>query len=63
MVNNHVENMKIIGRREMNMDENLKTMFYQQEWVRYKPYFNDAKELFRILFLTLWTRTADDKQK
>ena len=50
MVNNHVENMKIIGRREMNMDENLKTMFYQQEWVRYKPYFNDAKELFRIVF-------------
>ena len=50
MVDNNVVNVKVIGRREMNMDENLKTMFYQQEWVRYKPYFNDAKELFGIAF-------------
>ena len=46
MLDNNVENMKIIGGREMNMDENLKTLFDESDEYRYKPYFNDAKELF-----------------
>ena len=48
MVDNTVENVKFIGRREMNMDGNMKTFFYQRDEYRYKPYFNDAKELFEI---------------
>ena len=50
MVDNNVESVKIIGRREMNMDANMKTLFYQSDWYRFRPYFNDAKELFRIFF-------------
>ena len=51
MVDNIVENFKVIGRREMNMDENMKRLFYERDRLynrRYKPYFNDAKELFGI---------------
>ena len=50
MVDNNIENVKLIGRREMNMDENMKRLFYESDNNRYKPYFNDAKELFRISF-------------
>ena len=46
MVGNNVESVKLIGRREMNMDANMKTLFIDD--YRYKPYFNDAKELFWI---------------
>ena len=54
MVGNNVENIKFIGRRELNMDENMKRLFYESDYryndneYRYKPYFNDAKELFQI---------------
>ena len=48
MVDNNVVNVKVIGRREMNMNENLKTLFYENDAYRHKPYFNDAKELFKI---------------
>ena len=48
MVDNIVENVKFIGRRDMNMDEKLKKMFYESDQNRFKPYFNDAKELFGI---------------
>ena len=51
MVGTIVENVKFIGRREMNMDGNMKRLFYESDFVygyRYKPYFNDAKELFGI---------------
>ena len=51
MVDNNIENVKLIGRREMNMDENMKRMFYESDYPRMKaikPYFNDAKELFGI---------------
>ena len=53
MIENNVENVKVIGRREMNMDSNMKGLFYDKiDWqsnkYRYKPYFNDAKELFGI---------------
>ena len=48
MVDTIVENVKFIGRREMNMDGNMKRMFYLSDEYRYKPYFNDAKELFGI---------------
>ena len=44
----NVKNVKFIGRREMNMDENIKTLFDESDYRRYKPYFNDAKELFGI---------------
>ena len=50
MVDADVENFKVIGRREMNMDENMKRLFYESDEDRFKPYFNDAKELFGILF-------------
>ena len=48
MVDNNVENLKFIGRRDMNMKRNVKTLFYESDYYRYKQYFNDAKELFRI---------------
>ena len=52
MVDNNIEAVKVIGRREMNMDGNMKTLFSESDnWKRYKPYFNDAKELFGISFL------------
>ena len=56
MIENNVENVKVIGRREMNMDSNMKEIFYDAIQIpiygsnkyRYTPYFNDAKELFGI---------------
>ena len=48
MVDNNVESVKFIGRREMNMDKYMKRLFYDSDDYRYKPYFNDAKELFKI---------------
>ena len=51
MIENNVENVKVIGRREMNMDSNMKETFYDgygSNKYRYTPYFNDAKELFGI---------------
>ena len=50
MADNNAEIVKFIGRREMDMDENMKTLFYVNDKYRYKPYFNDAKELFIISF-------------
>ena len=50
IVDNNVESVKVIGRREMNMDSNMKTLFYESDRNRYRPYFNDAKEMFRICF-------------
>jgi len=50
MVDAIAENVKVIGRREMNMDWNMKRLFYESDEDRYKPYFNDAKELFGIRF-------------
>ena len=46
MVDNNVESVKFIGRRDMNMNANMKTLFYEEDEYRFKPYFNDAKELF-----------------
>ena len=46
MVDNNVENVKFIGSREM--DRNMRTMFHESDKYRFKPYFNDAKELFEI---------------
>ena len=50
MIDNKIESLKMIGRREMNMDENI------EKWIRVyeigqssyyaKPFFNDAKESF-----------------
>ena len=51
MIENEVENYKVIGIRDMNMNADLKTLFNRidpLEIIR-KPYFNDAKETFRIL--------------
>ena len=50
MVDNIVENVKLIGRREMNMNEEMKKLFYEIDEYRYKPYFNDAKDLFGLKF-------------
>ena len=51
MVGNNVESVKLIGRREMNMDAKMKTFFYERDEYRYKPYFNDAKELLNSCVL------------
>ena len=48
MVDNNVESVRLIGRREMNMDANMKRLFYESDAYRLRPYFNDAKELFKI---------------
>ena len=48
MVDNNVESVKLIGRREMNMDANMKTLFNESDKYRFRPYFNDAKEMFKI---------------
>ena len=48
IVDANVENIKFIGRREMNMDWNMKRLFYESDEDRFKPYLNDAKELFGI---------------
>ena len=68
IVGNNVESAKFIGRRDMNMDDNLKALFDEEDRhkgriVRYYPYFNDAKELFEISFLIHFVWTADNKQK
>ena len=51
LVGKNVESVKFIGKRDINMDENLKNIYeiYDKIYdgtVIY-PYFNDAKELFR----------------
>ena len=59
MVGNNVESVKFIGRRDMNNNTNMRAVFGEidrEPWQKestivFKPYFNDAKELFRIL---LW---------
>ena len=43
MTGNNVDSVKIIGRREMDMDENLKTIFKNEDDLHIKPYFNDAQ--------------------
>ena len=43
MTGNNVESVKIIGRREMDMDENLKKIFKNEDDLHIKPYFNDAQ--------------------
>ena len=48
MVDNNVERVKLVGRRGINMDANVKALFYESDEYRYRPYFNDAKELFGI---------------
>ena len=48
MIENQVENYKVIGIRDMNMNADLKNLFDEidsREIIR-KPYFNDAKETF-----------------
>ena len=47
-VGNNVESVKFIGRRDMNMDANLRKIFNETDEYKFYPYFNDAKELFRI---------------
>ena len=48
MVDNNVESVKLIGRREMNMDGNMKALFYENDKYRFRPYFNDAKKMFKV---------------
>ena len=45
---NNVESVKFIGRRDMNMDANLRKIFNETDEYYFYPYFNDAKELSRI---------------
>ena len=51
LVGKNVESVKFIGKRDINMDANLKNIFEKYDGA-YKvyPYFNDAKELFRSWF-------------
>ena len=54
MLGNEVESMKIIGTRDMNInlktiiDENDDPISQKQVKSKYKPYFNDAKEMFQF---------------
>ena len=41
----NVTNLKFIGRRDMNMDPNIRALFDESDLNYYYPYFNDAKEL------------------
>ena len=43
MTGNKVESVKIIGTREMDMDDNLKDIFKNEDDLYIKPYFNDAQ--------------------
>ena len=43
MTGNKVESVKIIGTREMDMNANMKSIFYNQDIYFIKPYFNDAQ--------------------
>ena len=43
MNGNKVESVKIIGTREMDMDENSETIFNNEDRYYIKPYFNDAQ--------------------
>ena len=51
MIGNKIENYKLIGVRDMNMNADLKTLFDEIDSLYFitKPYFNDAKETFRIV--------------
>ena len=49
MIGDNLKSVKFIGRRDMNMDTNIFNWKYKYDSLFY-PYFNDAKELFRILF-------------
>ena len=44
-VGKNVESVKFIGRRDMNMDANLRKIFNEADEHNFYPYFNDAKEL------------------
>ena len=44
MNGNNVTNLKFIGRRDMDMDRNMKALFDENDKYYY-PYFNDAKGL------------------
>ena len=52
MIGNKIENYKLIGVRDMNMNSDLKTLFNEIDSLNFfrKPYFNDAKESFKISF-------------
>ena len=50
MTGYNVENVKLIGRRDINMDANMKRLFDESDEYYDYPYFNDAKELLRIGF-------------
>ena len=45
MNDTNVTNWKVIGRRDMKMDPNIKALFDESDQYYYYPYFNDAKEL------------------
>ena len=49
-VGKNVESVKFIGRRDMNMDANLRKIFNEADEYNFYPYFNDAKELWTIDF-------------
>ena len=63
LVGNNVERVKLIGRRDMNMDENLRKIFNEADEYNFYPYFNDAKELFKIWFCVQFMGTTDNKQE
>ena len=57
MIGTNVTNFKFIGRRDMNMDPNIKALFDESDEYYY-PYFNDAKEL---LWLNLNSHVPQQK--
>ena len=59
MTGNDVKSVKMIGRREMNMDSNMKDFFNEinVDNLRFgslaKPYFNDAQDFVQKLIFTI----------
>ena len=63
MVGNNVESVKIIGRRDLNMNANMKALLDESDEYYYYTHFNDAQELFKIFPWPHLRVNADNKQK
>ena len=47
MVDDKVKEVKLVGRREINMDKKLKAIFDEMDEYKIRPFYNDAQETFR----------------
>ena len=47
MMDDEVKEVKLLGRREINMHKTLKTVFDEMDDFKIQPFYNDAQEKFR----------------